>query len=102
MTSSSSSLTDLSETEQEHVVNALHFLHSKFEGWVPLAKVLQVKPGTIIDVHNRKKNVSVNLAFRVARVLGVGFDALIAETWQEPGMCPRCGHKSRSVRNDDC
>lgn len=81
-------------------MNAILCLRTKLDGWTPVAKLLHVKEQSLINMRSGHRNVSVTLAFRVARVLGVGFDALIAETWMEPGMCPRCGYRKASVGDD--
>lgn len=93
------STADLSLEQQEHVINALYFLRVKFEGWKPVAKLLHFEEKSLADVRAQRRGVSANLAFRLAKVVGVGVDDLLAGRWPEPGSCPRCGyHDSRTPK----
>lgn len=84
---------DLSLEEQEHVRNAIAFLHVKLEGWKPLGKLLHFDHTTLIHVVNERRAVGASMAFRVARVVGIGVDELLAGNWPAPGTCPRCGYQ---------
>lgn len=84
--------TYLSPEQQEHVINALYFLRVKFESWKPVARLLRFEEGSLADVRAKRRSVSTNLAFRLAKVIGIGVDDLLAGKWPEPGMCPRCGY----------
>ena len=79
--------------QQEHVINALYFLRVKFETWKPIAKLLHFEEGSLADVRAKRRSVSANLAFRLAKIMGIGIEDLLAGKWPEPGMCPRCGYK---------
>jgi hypothetical protein len=83
--------TDLTATEQHRVRVALRFLRVKFGGWAGLAKAL--KSGEVmLSAVASKRPVSASLAFRVARLTGVGIDDLLAGKFPPPGSCPLCGH----------
>lgn len=84
---------DLTLEEQEHVRNALAFLHVKLESWKSLGKLLHFDQTTLMHVVSDRRAVCASMAFRVARVVGVGIDDLLAGKWPEPGTCPRCGYK---------
>lgn len=83
---------DLSPDQQMHVRNALQYARTRFDSWSTLAKLLGMNDTVLGDVRVGKRDVGVVLTFRLAKILGVGVDALLAETWAEPGMCPRCGY----------
>ena len=46
---------------------------------------------TIEKVANARLGISLSVAFRTSRILGVGMDALISGQ-ALPGVCPHCGH----------
>jgi hypothetical protein len=90
---------DLTLHEQEHVRNAIAFLHVKIGGWKPLGKLLHFDHTTLIHVVAERRAVCASMAFRVARFVGIGIDSLLAGEWPEAGTCPRCGYKKeRSLR----
>jgi len=89
----------LSLEQQEHVINALYFLRVKFESWRPIAKLLHFEEASLADVRAKRRSVSANLAFRLAKLLGIGVDDLLTGKWPEPGMCPRCGYKDTRDAN---
>ncbi len=70
------------------------FLRVKL-GAKSLAKLLHYDETTMIHVVNERRAVCASMAFRVARVVGIGIDDLLAGKWPEPGTCPRCGYKDR-------
>jgi hypothetical protein len=82
---------DLSGQEQAHVRTALRFLRARCGGWEPLAKVLRFKRTTLSKLGG-KCAVGPTVAFRVARLAGVGVDDLLAGRFPAPGTCPHCGH----------
>lgn len=92
------STVDLSLEEQEHVINALYFLRVRLEGWERVARLLKFEPKSIADMRAKRRTVSANLAFRLARVVGIGVDDLLAGKWPEAGSCPRCGYFARRLR----
>lgn len=87
------STVDLTAEEQEHVRTALVFLHAKFGGWRNVAKTLRFEQKFLADIVRRRRNVSASLAFRLARLVAIGVDDLVAGRWPEPGTCPKCGFK---------
>lgn len=85
-------MTDIDEKEQNHVRTALLHLRRRVYGWAPLGKALGFKPDTLEKVANgRGRGVSASMAVRVAKLLGVPIDDLLAGRYL-PGACPKCGH----------
>jgi hypothetical protein len=84
---------DLSLVEQEHVRNALIFLKIRVNGWKPLAKVLHFEETTVINCGNGKRTITASMAFRIARLVKVPIDDLLAGKFPEADVCPRCGYR---------
>jgi len=84
---------DLSLDEQERVRNAIIRVRLQFGGLKMLAQVLHFDHTTLIHVCKERRAVTASMAFRLARLIGVGIDDLLAGKWPEPGTCPRCGYK---------
>jgi hypothetical protein len=82
---------DLTAKEQAAVRVALRFLHVRFGGWVNLTKALRFKGCTLRIVAGGHKTVSASMAVRVARLVSVGVDDLLAGKFPPPGSCPLCG-----------
>jgi hypothetical protein len=84
-------VSDLTAQEQANVRTALRFLRSRCGGWAPLGKALHLKDTTLCNVA-RGRAATPTLAFRVARLGGVGVDDVLAGRYPAPGTCPHCGH----------
>lgn len=84
-------MSDLTTQEQAHVRAALRFLRARCGGWEPLAKVLRMNKVTLRHVSSGKAT-SAALAFRVARLAGVGVDELLSGKYPPINACPHCGH----------
>jgi hypothetical protein len=82
---------DLTKEEQARVRTALRFLRIRFEGWGPLGKALRVRQDSL-GVVGRGGAVTASMAFRVARLVKVGIDDLLAGAYPHPNACPHCGH----------
>ncbi len=80
----------ISTKEQQHVRVALRFLRVRFGGWAALGKALKSGEETLSAVAS-KRPVSASLAFRVARLVDVGIDDLLAGAFPPAGSCPLCG-----------
>jgi hypothetical protein len=87
----------LTEKEQDAVRAALHFLRVKCGTWRLVATILHVKVATLAHIGAGHKSVSANLAFVVARTVGVPIDDLLTARWPTPGTCPRCGHRGETT-----
>jgi hypothetical protein len=83
---------DLTSQEQHHVRVALRFLHVKFGTWATLGKAIRFKDTTLANVAGGHKAVSPMMLVRVARLVKVGLDDLLAGKYPPKGMCPLCGH----------
>lgn len=84
---------DLTLQEQENVRNAIIRMRLQFGGLKMLAQVLHFDHTTMIHVCKERRAVTASMAFRLARLIGVKIDDLLAGKWPEPGTCPRCGYK---------
>ena len=81
-------MSDLTQDEQKHVRTAIRFLRVRCGGWVPLTKVLRFTRSTL-----QKDAPTPAVAFRVARLAGVGVDDVLAGRFPSAGTCPHCGHR---------
>jgi hypothetical protein len=88
-------MSDLTAQEQAHVRAALRFLRVRCGGVGVLAKTLRFTEATVRHVVEGRA-VSAAMAFRVARLAGVGVDELLGGQYPPPGTCPHCGHHPAS------
>jgi hypothetical protein len=84
-------VSDLTDKEQKAVRTALRFLRLRMGAWAPLAKALRYEYDSVQKVAAGKKAVTPALALRVARLVDVGMDELLAGQWISPRTCPHCG-----------
>lgn len=82
---------DLSKDEQARVRAALQFLRRRMGGWETLAKALHFTEKTLSKMGGHA-TVTPTCAFRVARLVSVPIDDLLAGRFPAPGACPYCGH----------
>ena len=82
----------LTVEEQKHALNALRFLRIRFGSWKRLGKALGFEWCTLIGVKKHRNGVSVNMAYRAAKVACVPFDDIVTGKYPPDGMCPHCGH----------
>lgn len=87
---------DLTADEQKNVRAALRFLRARCGGWKPVAKVLRTHP---LSLSLRDRPISASLAFRVARLAGIGVDDVLAGKYPPAGTCPHCGHREPLADN---
>jgi len=86
-------VSDLTDKEQRSVRTTLLFLRVRAGGaWEPVAKALHVEEDTIAKVAHGKRPVTARLALRVARVIEVSVDDLLAGRHMSSRVCPHCGH----------
>jgi DNA-binding XRE family transcriptional regulator len=94
--------------EQANTLAALHFLRKRLGTWALLAKALGFERSTMRNVRKGVNHVSVNMAYRVARVAGVAFDDVVAGRWPVLGRCPQCGRAEsydvarRTAKRETC
>ena len=81
----------LTASEQAHVLTAVRFLRARCGGWAPLVRALGFSRVTLT------KGASPAVAFRVARLAGVGVDELLAGKYPPPGTCAHCGHRAEDA-----
>ena len=86
-------MSDLSDREQRSVRTTLLFLRVRAGGaWEPVARALHVEEDTIAKVARGRRPVTARLAIRVARLVEVGVDDLLAGRHLSTRVCPHCGH----------
>jgi len=86
-------VSDLTEREQRSVRTTLLFLRVRAgNAWEPVARALHVEEDTIAKVAHSRRSVTARLAIRVARLIEVGVDDLLAGRHMSSRVCPHCGH----------
>jgi hypothetical protein len=76
----------LSPKEAANVRAAARFLRARMGGWLNVARALHVSMTTA------KRTPTPILAFRLARLVGVGVDDVLGGKYPPAGVCPHCGH----------
>lgn len=84
-------MSDLDLKEQNHVRTALRYLRRRLGAWDSVAAAINFAPATIEKVAGARNPVSASMAIRVARLVDVSVDDLLAGR-SLPGACPKCGH----------
>lgn len=84
-------MTDLDEKEQRHVRIALRLLWRRLDGWRAVAKALHCESDTLEKVANGRRGVTASMMVRVARLIDVSIDELLAGKYAPEGTCPHCG-----------
>jgi hypothetical protein len=70
-------------------------LHVKLGGkWSNVTRALPVAQSALTDTMSGRTEVSVTIAFRVARLMNVSIYDVIRGTALPPGVCKHCGHPS--------
>jgi transcriptional regulator with XRE-family HTH domain len=86
-------VSELTDREQRSVRTTLLFLRVRAGGaWEPVARALHVEEDTIAKVAHGRRPVTARLAIRVARLIEVGVDELLAGRHLSSRVCPHCGH----------
>ena len=82
-------MSDLTPAETENVLRAMKFLHARLRSWNSVAAALEMDSDAFARVR-RTRIVTARLTFRLARVLGVGIDSILAGDFAPAGICPHC------------
>jgi hypothetical protein len=85
-------MSDLTEDEQENVRIALRVLRYRAGRWKLVAKGLGFTPDSIVNVTSGFRVASAKMAFRLARVVKMSVDDLLAGKFPPAGTCPKCGY----------
>jgi hypothetical protein len=88
-------MSDLTKQEEANVRAALQFLRLRLGGWASVGKAIGFKETTVVNVA-KGSSVSASMAIRVAKLVHVGVDDLLAGKFPPPGTCPYCGHTDPS------
>jgi hypothetical protein len=86
-------VSELTKEEQANVRAAMRFLRFRCGGWIQLAKALHIGRTTA------KRANSAMVAYRVARLAGVGVDDVLVGAFPPAGTCPHCGHAAAEAAN---
>lgn len=89
-------MSDLTAQEEANVRAALNFLRLRLGGWVHVSKALNVNEYTVTKAANGR-TVSASLTMRIAKLVSVGVDDLLAGKYPPAGTCPYCGHGPSST-----
>lgn len=87
-------MSDFTAEEQAHVRAALHFLHLRSGRWATLGRALRFHGYNLSNVANGHRAVTAKLVLRISKLVGVGFDDVLAGRFPPPGTCAHCGHMS--------
>lgn len=82
---------DLSLAEQENVRHCLQALRARFGDWRAVERSLPLAHSLRVDMMLKRCEVSVTIAFRVAKVLDASIYDVIAGTALPAGTCTHCG-----------
>lgn len=93
-------MSDLTDKEQRNVRLALKFLHYRVGRWRPIAEALKMTEDAITKVANGT-TVTASHAFRLARLVEVPLDDLLAGTWLSPRICRHCGHPPDDFEDEE-
>ena len=95
-------MSDLAVKEQCSVRTTLLFMRVRAGGsWSPVAKVLGVEEDTVAKVVHGRRAVTARLALRVARLIEVGVDDLLAGRHMSSRVCPQCGHPPEAFADEE-
>ncbi len=83
----------LTANEQENVRRALRFLKTRLRTWQSVAGALGVyqRNDAKIAKFAAGGRVTVDLAFRLARINGVAMETILDGSFLPKSMCPHCG-----------
>lgn len=83
-------MSDLTSPEQANVRRALTFLRARMGSWSSVAAALNTAPRHVLRI-KAGGSVTATMAFRAARIAGVGVDDVLSGHYAPPGVCPHCG-----------
>jgi hypothetical protein len=82
---------DISLDEQQNVRVCLRALRARFNTWYTIERALPISHSVLVDLMAERREVSVTIAFRVAKMLDVSLYDVLAGTAVTPGTCHHCG-----------
>lgn len=88
---------DLSLDEQKNVRAYLQMLRVRFGNWRAVERSLPVSHSALNDVLQERTEVSVTIAFRIAKMLDVALHHVLTGTALPPGTRKHCGHSATSA-----
>lgn len=87
---------DLSLPEQANVLALLRMLRVKLGGrnWINVERALPIAHSTLAEILAGRLEVSVTLAFRVAKILDTSLHHVLSGEALPPGTCRHCGRNA--------
>jgi hypothetical protein len=85
---------DLSLDEQKNVRAYLQVLRVRFGNWRTVERALPVSHSVMNDILQGRSEVSVTIAFRIAKMMDVSLHDVLTGTALPPGTCKHCGRSS--------
>lgn len=85
----------LTEGERANVRRALMVLRVRLGMWKRVAESVRVGSQTF---KRKRHRPDLDLAFRVARLVGVPLEDVLRGEWPTPESCPLCGHVAQQPR----
>ena len=85
-------MSDLTKQEQANVRRALKFLRARMGTWDSVYAALDTDSRAVRGMINGKE-VTPTVTFRVARIAGVGVDAVLTGQYAPANVCPHCGNE---------
>ena len=82
---------DFTPEEQANIKRALRSLKRRLGTWRDVASALGVTYRRVRVASFKNTKPSLAIAFRLARVVGVGLGEILSGAWPAPGTCPMCG-----------
>ena len=90
-------MTRLTDDEQRHVQEVLLALRRRINlEWAPLAAALGLETGALALATWRSR-VTPQIADRIAKLVDVSLDELLAGRWRSPRLCPCCARPCTSI-----
>lgn len=86
----------LTDKEQRHVRAMIQSVLHRVGGW-PLAEALGMTNAALASITSGRRTVTPQLAIRVATLVNVSLEGLLAHRWLSSQACPRCGHAHTNV-----
>lgn len=83
-------MSDLANTEQANVRRALKFLRARLGTWESVYAALDADARAVRGM-TAGQEVTASIAFRIARLVGVGVDDVLSGRYAPSGICPHCG-----------
>lgn len=82
---------DLSRDEQQNALAMLHALRARFGNWFTVERALPLSHSQRVEMTEGRTQVSMTVAFRIAKLLEVSLHDVLQGTVLPKPTCPHCG-----------